>query len=116
MTTTYAMDNARCEKLVGALRAEFGAILAERILEAEAADFLWDARVKERYLGQHCETDFGCCDDAGELSRIVVLSFLAGHWHTGLCLVDGEGRALELLWKRSFECRADAEAAFDRAP
>ena len=38
--------------------AEFGAVLAARIMEAEAVDFLWDARVKERYLGQHFDVCF----------------------------------------------------------
>lgn len=115
MTTISAIANGRCEKVVEALRAEFGAIMAERILEAEAADFLWDARVKEHYLGQHIDADLGLDDDAEELSRIAVLSYLAGRWHAGLCLVDGEGRAVDLLWKRSFERREEAEAAFDRA-
>ncbi len=115
MTTISAIGNGRCEQVVEALRAEFGAMLAERILEAEAADFLWDARVKERYLGQHLDVDVGFGEDAEEHSRIMVLSHLAGRWHAGLCLVDGEGRAVELIWKRSFDGREPAEAAFDRA-
>ena len=43
--------------------AEFGAVLAARIMEAEAADFLWEARVKERYLGQHFDVCFPPDDD-----------------------------------------------------
>jgi hypothetical protein len=31
----------RCEALVGALRAELGGVVAERVIESEAADFLW---------------------------------------------------------------------------
>jgi len=112
MTTISAIENGRCDMIVDALRAEFGAIVAERILEAEAADFLWDARVKERYLGQHLDDDFGISDGGGELSRVAILSFLAGRWHAGMCLVDGEGRAVDLLWKRTFDGREEAEAAF----
>ena len=106
-------------QLVRELQAEFlhgdvGA-LADRIVEAEAADFYWEARVRERYLGQH----FGLNDDpddAGEeLARVAILSLFAGRWHAGACLVDGEGRAVRLLWRRAFAGFADAEVAFARA-
>jgi hypothetical protein len=115
MTMISAVANGRCEALVEGLRAEFGAILADRILEAEAADYLWEARLKERYLGQHL--DVGLCDDEDEreLARVAILSFLGGVWHAASCLVDGEGMAVDLLWKRSFDSRDAAVAAFDRA-
>jgi len=89
--------------------------MADRILEAEAADYLWEARVKERYLGQHFDVGFDDSEDERELSRIAIVSFLGGLWYAASCLVDGEGMAVDLLWKRSFETRAAAEAAFDRA-
>lgn len=115
MTMISAMSNAGCEAVVEALRAEFGAVLAERIVDAEAADFLWDARVKERYLGQHFDVWFG--DDQGEteLARMAILSFLGGRWYAAGCLVDGEGMAVDLLWKRSFDSQDEAQAAFERA-
>jgi len=115
MTMISALMNRACEAHVEALRSEFGAALAARMIEAEAADFLWDARVKQRYLGQHFDVGLGLDDAEIELSRIAVLSFLDGHWHTGACLVDGEGCAVDLLWKQSFDGRAEAEAAFERA-
>lgn len=115
MTMISAIANARCDALVEGLKAEFGAILADRILEAEAADYLWETRLKERYLGQHIDIGFGDCEDERELSRIAILSFLGGVWHAASCLVDGEGMAIDLLWKRSFDSRETAEAAFDRA-
>jgi hypothetical protein len=115
MTMISATANGRCDALVVGLRAEFGAILADRILEAEAADYLWEARLKERYLGQHLDVGFGDDDDERELSRVAILSFLGGVWHTASCLVDGEGMAVDLLWKRSFDSREAAEAGFDRA-
>ena len=92
MTMISVAANARCDALVEDLRAEFGAILADRILEAEAADYLWEARVRERYLGQHLDVGFGDFGGERELSRIAILSFLGGLWHTASCLVDGEGR------------------------
>lgn len=115
MTMISAMLNGGCEAVVDALQAEFGAVMAERILEAEAADFLWDTRVKERYLGQHIDVGLGFEDDETELARIAILSFLADRWHVGSCLVDSEGMPADLLWKQSFDDRAEAEAAFERA-
>jgi len=115
MTMISTMSNGGCEAVVDALRAEFGAILARRILEAEAADFLWEARVKERYLGQHFDVWFGDEPGETELARIAILSFLGGGWHAAMCLVDGEGMAVDLLWKQSFDQRNEAQAAFERA-
>ena len=115
MTMISAIAGARCDALVEGLRAEFGAILADRILEAEAADYLWEARQKERYLGQHIDIGFHDFEGERELSRIVILSFLGGVWNTASCLIDGEGMAVDLLWKQSFETCEAAEAAFDRA-
>jgi len=115
MTMISAIPNRHCDMVADALRAEFGVVLAARILEAEAADFLWDARVKERYLGQHFDVWFGDEQGETELARIAILSFLGGRWHAALCLIDGEGMAVNLLWKRSFDAQDEAQAAFERA-
>jgi hypothetical protein len=106
-------------QLVRELQAEFrhgdvGA-MADRIVEAEAADFYWEARVRERYLGQYFGLDDGAYEGGDELARVAMLSVFAGRWHVGACLVDGEGRAAGLLWKRSFAAFPEAEAAFARA-
>lgn len=89
--------------------------LADRFFQAERADFHWQARVRDRYLGQHlpldpCDED--ACDDA---SRIAILSFVGGRWNAGVCLVDGDGCAVDLLWLRSFERHEEAVEAFLRA-
>ena len=115
MTMISAIANGRCEALVEGLRAEFGAVLADRILEAEAVDFLWEARVKERYLGQHLDIGFGDGEGERELARVAVLSFLGGFWYAACCLIDGDGMVVDLLWKRNFDGREAAEAAFERA-
>ena len=111
MMMVSAIGNGRSEAVVDALKAEFGAIMAARIMEAEALDFLWDARVGERYLGQQNALD----DDALELSRVAIMGVLAGQAHVAVCLVDGEGDAVELLWKRKCDCWGEALAAFQRA-
>jgi hypothetical protein len=100
---------------VDALQAEFGGIQAARILEAEAVDFLWDARVAERYLGQHIGDEIDAEDTSQELSRVLILSHLAGSWHVGMCLIDGDGTAIELLWKQPFGSRLEAELGFAQA-
>ncbi len=113
--TSSMISNVRCDALVDALQAEFGGILAARIVEAEAVDFLWDARVAERYLGLHVGDEMDAEDASQELSRMLVLSHLAGRWHVGLCLVDGEGTPVDLLWKRPFGSRGEAELGFAQA-
>jgi hypothetical protein len=115
MTMISATTMRGCDASVDMLQAEFGAILADRILEAEAADFLWEARVKERYLGQHLDVCIDLDEDEMELARIAILSMLGGRWHVAACLVDGDGNAVDLLWKRSFDGLDDAEAEFERA-
>ena len=106
-------------QLVRELQAEFRhddvGVLADRIVESEAADFYWEARVRERYLGQHVDLDDDADDAGEELARVAILSVFAAQWHVGACLVDGEGRAAGLLWRRSFAGLAEAEAAFARA-
>lgn len=104
-----------CDAAIDALQAEFGPVLTERIIEAEALDFLWEARARERYLGQQIGFDFEDEDWSQELSRIAILSVLDGRWYVGMCLVDGEGAAVELLWKRQFQSRGEAETELRRA-
>ena len=110
--TMFSPIGRACDVAIDGLRAEFGAVLAQRIIEAEAADFLWEARIQERYLGQQIGWDLDEDDRLQELSRVAILSVLDGDWYAGMCLVDGEGRAVELLWKRQFSGQMDADAGF----
>ena len=116
MTMISALDRGACDGLVDALRAEFGAVLAARILEAEALDFLWESRLAERYCGQHSGPDIEFADDGEtELSRVAIVSFLDGSWHAAMCLADGEGAEVALLWQHRCQAREEAQAVFDRA-
>ena len=112
MDIISTVGTSRCKALVDALRAELGAALAERVIEAEATEFLWESRLRERYVGQY----FDAVDDEEfsfeEVSRVAFLSFLDGRWHAGICLVDGEGSATDLLWKRTFGSSEEAEIPF----
>jgi len=114
MTMISAMSECVCDARVEHLRSEFGAILADRIIEAEALDFLWEGRILERYLGQPVPR----MDEeelSADVSRVAVMSVIAGCWHVGLCLIDGEGAAIDLLWKRQYDGRDEAEIALERA-
>lgn len=115
MTVMSAISTGRADAVLEALRVELGGVLAGRILEAEALDFLWEARVSERYLGQFHDDFLDSCEAGEELSRVAILSVLDGKWHLALCLVDGEGGAQALLWRRSFSSPTEADAEFIRA-
>lgn len=108
MNMVSAVSQRGCDALVEDLRAEFGAILADRIIEAEAVNFLWDGRIRESYLGQHV-ADLADEEMSEDVSRIAVLSSIGGRWYVAMCLVDGEGDAIDMLWKREFQSRPDAE-------
>ncbi len=114
MNMIYAISNRGCDARVEDLRAEFGGILTERIIESEALDFIWEGRIRERYLGLHV-AEFAGDELSEDVSRVAVLSSIGGRWYVGSCLVDGEGEAIDLLWKREFGARSDAEIALERA-
>lgn len=101
--------------LMAGLELEFGrdagAALAQRFLDAEDADFRWDARVRERWIGAYA----GAEDDEVELDRVRILGRLDGDWFVATMIVDGEGSAHGMLGYRAFESRRAAELAFDAA-
>ncbi len=111
MTMISAAAACAGDMRIDQLEAEFGAILAARIVEAEALDFYWEARVEERYLGQAQ----GLEEPDEDLVRVAIMSRLGGSWHVGTAVVDGEGCPVDLLWKRSFINRSEAENAYMRA-
>lgn len=94
--------------LVAGLAQEFGhdagAALAQRFLDAEEADFHWDARLAERWLG----TYEGSEDDECELDRVAIFGRLGEQWFVAVCLVDGEGCPHGLICRRT--CRNEREA------
>ncbi|WP_254515013.1 hypothetical protein [Novosphingobium sp. G106] len=98
--------------LVAGLEIEFGRgvsqALAQRFLAAEECDFLWDARVEERWIGAYDSSD----DDEIDLDRVKILGRLDGDWFVALMIVDGEGRAHGMIAKRRFKQRRGAEAEF----
>lgn len=108
-------QSTTCQARVQELQSQYGAVLADRIIASELADFLWEGRVQERYLGQQndglADWEDPCCG----LSRMLVLSVVGGACHVGLCLVDGEGSAAGLLWSRRCSGHGEASAWFAQA-
>ena len=98
--------------LVAGLEIEFGRgageALAQRFLEAEESDFLWEARQSERWLGAYASID----DDDVELDRVAILGRLDGRWFVAVSIVDGDGNAQGLMGRRSFRSERQAREAF----
>ncbi len=98
--------------LVAGLEIEFGRgvgeALAQRFLDAEQSDFLWDARVLERWLGSYEGLD----DDDDQLNRVAIFGRLDGLWFAGVSIVDGDGNAQGLIARRSFEHEEEALEAY----
>jgi hypothetical protein len=98
--------------LVSGLEIEFGhgvgEALAHRFLEAEETDFLWDARVQERWIGAYEGTD----DDEFDLDRVRIFGRLDGKWFVAVIIVDGDGNAHGVMGKREFGRQRQALAAF----
>lgn len=101
--------------LVAGLEREFGhgvgEALATRFLEAEESDFLWEARVSERWLGRYWSEEE---EDVGDLDRLAILARLDRKWSVAVVIVDGEGRAQGLMGRREFRRKIDAERALAR--
>ncbi|MGN6278907.1 MAG: hypothetical protein ACTHM8_09325 [Sphingomonas sp.] len=87
-------------RLVAGLEMEFGRgageALAQRFLAAEDADFHWDARIEERWLGSYESTD----DQDFDLDRIAICGRLDGCWYASVMLVDGDGMAHGMIANR----------------
>ena len=101
--------------LVSGLELEFGRgageALAHRFLKSEEADFHWDARVEERWVGAYESTD---ADDF-ELDRIAICGRLDGKWFCATMLVDGDGQAHGMMGCRTFRSLVRARDAMFRA-
>jgi len=97
--------------LAAGLELEFGRgageALAQRFLAAEEAEFRWEARVEERWLGFY---EFPIAADV-ELDRVACLGRLEDRWFMSVMLVDGEGSAQGVLGCRTFRRAADARKA-----
>jgi hypothetical protein len=94
--------------LIAGLEIEFGRApgegLARHFLGAEDADFRWDARTEERWLGSYEGAD----DDNFWLDRVAICGRLDGRWFAAVMIVDGEGQAHGMLGCRTVRSRKAA--------
>ena len=104
-------SNSVYERLASGLEREFGsgaaAALAERFIEAEGADFHWEARVRERLLGA-----YESLEEEELLERFAVLGWLGDRYFVAVLIVDDRHAAQALLGLRHFDDLLDAEGAF----
>src|SRR3546814_3592402 len=100
--------HTRCALVTG---VQTCALPIYRFLEAEEADFLWDARDQERWIGAYQSTD----DDEIDLDRVRIFGRLDGKWFVAVMIVDGDGNPHGLMGKREFGRRQQALAAFTDA-
>ena len=102
--------------LLAGLEAQFGreagVEIASHYLAAELADFHWESRVAERWLGT-CETIEGDDDEESELERIAIVGLLQGTWFAATCLVDGDGEVHALQNLALMVDETAAARAFD---
>ncbi|KTR83813.1 hypothetical protein NS277_07645 [Novosphingobium barchaimii] len=98
--------------LVAGLEIEFGRgageALAARFLEAEESDFLWDARVTERWLGAYRAQD----EEDFELDRVAIMGRLDGRWFVAVSIIDGDGNPHGLMGRRDFGSERQARETF----
>lgn len=82
--------------LLAGLEAQFGGDgsveIASLFLAAEWAEFHWESRVAEAWMGPYESLD----DDEIELDRVAILGRLQGTWFVAVCLVDGDGKVQDM--------------------
>lgn len=83
--------------------------LSAQFIAAEETDFCWDARHSERWLG--CWE--GLESDDIELDRIAIVGCLERQWFIATLLVDGDGCANAVLFRRNFTGEMAARKAFN---
>ena len=103
------------ETLIEGLEIEFGRGagegLAQHFLAAEDADFRWDVRIEERWLGAWESDD---ADDFW-LDRVAICGRLDRKWFAATMIVDGDGNAHGMLGCREFRSRMAASEAMAKA-
>lgn len=104
------------DRLVAGLEMEFGSAAAEGLarifIEAEGADFYWEARENQRWLGGYETLE---PEEAELLDRIAVTGFFDGHFYLAVLVVDGFDAVHGLLGVRHFDDRGAAEKALGKA-
>jgi hypothetical protein len=91
---------------ISGLEHEFGPITAQ-IIAGEEADFLWEARETERWIGAY----EGSEDEDFDLDLVAIVGRLDGAWFAAKLIIDGEGQAYDVVSRCNFTSRNAAYAA-----
>jgi hypothetical protein len=101
--------------LIAGLEIEFGRGagegLAQHFLSAEDADFRWEVRTEERWLGAYEGNE----EDDFWLDRVAICGRLNAKWFAATMIVDGDGNAHGMLGCREFGSRKAAREAMATA-
>ena len=92
-------------------RHTLGDGIDRHILAAEEADFHWDARLSERWLGAY----WGADDDDIDLDRVAIVGRIDGQWFAATSIIDGDGMPRAMANRRAFDTKHEAERAFEHA-
>lgn len=107
--------NRTFERLVAGLEIEFGEAaaegLAQQFIEAEDADFAWEARHAQRWLGCYESLD----DEDALLDRMAVMGRMGDRYYVAVVIVDEGDRVQAMLSKRDFAMQAAALEAYAAA-
>jgi hypothetical protein len=100
--------------LIAGIKEQFGAAgsvsIASEWLQAEWAEFHWDSRIDERWLGRY----EGESDGEDTLDRVAIVGRLNGVWFAATCIVDGDGGVRWLQHLELLKDGWDADEAFVR--
>jgi len=94
-----------------AVQRDFDAGIGRHILAAEEADFHWDARLNDRWLGAYWSAD----DDDIELDRVAIFGRIDDQWFAATAIIDGSGMPHAMANRRTFDTRQEAERVFENA-
>lgn len=90
------------------VRARRGSGAGSAVIAAEEADFTWDARHEERWLGSFEPLE----DSDFELDRVAMIGRLDRRWCVAVCIVDGDGLPHGMIGRRTFTTVQAARSAF----
>ncbi len=107
--------NRTFERLVAGLEIEFGQAaaqgLVQQFIEAEDADFAWEARHAQRWLACYESLD----DEDALLDRVAVMGRMGDRFYVAILIVDDGDGVQAMLGKREFAMQAEALEAYAAA-
>ena len=93
------------------VRRTFSEAIERQILVSEEANFHWDARLNERWLGAYYSAD----EDEIELDRVAIVGRIDGRWFAATSIINGDGMPHGISNRRTFDTRHEAKGAFEYA-